>query len=109
MSWNERYDHFEDAAVSAVGWALLHRESPNGGSISRDIDKSRVRDIVEEGISAEDLYELLVDVGKRAAYDAQREYEHLRSGISFDLQKLAHKTDSHSLHLYIERLKETKA
>ena len=94
---------FEDEAKRAVGTALLFRVSRGGGSHGHGMDERRANDLAAEHLDGDALYELLLDVARRAAADADREAAWARSRIIDEARKVAVRSDSLSLHRFVEK------
>ncbi len=94
----------DGAAKHAVGESLLFRISTSGGSSGDGIDEHRAADIAAEGINGEDLYELLIDVARRATEDAEREVYWMKQRLLEGAAAVAEKSDSLTMHRFVEEL-----
>ncbi|WIB65276.1 hypothetical protein [Curtobacterium sp. MCBD17_040] len=94
----------EKAAKHAVGSALLFRISRSGGNLGYGVDEARAAKIATDGIGGEELYELLLDVARRAAGEVDQDLGWIERRLLEGAQEVAEKSDSLSLHRYVERL-----
>lgn len=99
-------DNFERTARTAVGSVLLFRESRGGGSHGGhdyEMDKARASRVAAENLDGPALYDLLLDVAKKAAERAEQEAMLQRSHIVHEVRRLAEATDSMTLWRFIEK------
>jgi hypothetical protein len=94
----------ETAAKHAVGASLLFRISRTGGSLGYGADERRAAKIATDGIGGEELYELLLDVARRAADEVERELEWMKQRLLEGASDVAERSDSLSLHRFVQQL-----
>ncbi|WIE81252.1 hypothetical protein [Curtobacterium sp. MCSS17_016] len=94
----------ERVARDAVGSSLLFRLSPGGGSSGYGIDERRAADIAKGGIDGDALYELLLDVARRAADEVEREVVWAKRRMLEGASAVAEKSDSLTLHRFVGQL-----
>lgn len=94
----------ETAAKHAVGASLLFRISRTGGNLGYGADERRAAKIAHDGIDGEKLYELLLDVARRAADEVERELDWMKQRLLEGAAGVAERSDSLSLHRFVEQL-----
>lgn len=94
----------EKAARHAVGGSLLFRISRTGGNVGHGADERRAAKIATDGIGGEELYELLLDVARRAAEEVERNVHWVKQRMLQGASAVAENSDSLSLHRFVEQL-----
>lgn len=92
----------QDPYRTAAGAALLFHVSSSGGSHGPGIDEARAEAVAKK-INGPELLALLENAAREGAEDADRRLSFGRARIIDEVRRLAEKSDSLALHLFIEK------
>jgi hypothetical protein len=92
-------------ARRTVGRVLLYRMTPKGGTSGYGIDEARAEELLPT-LDADGFYNLLLEVAREAAQDAEREADFQVRGILRDIEQIAERTNSLRLYRYTKSRKK---